>query len=134
MGYSVYLQKFECGEPAFASYAEVSSILLRYGSVDHVDGRIEFAPHGDYLCEVGFVGGSETEGVDSISFERPVSGGRLGALVFELLGVGGMCYFEQDANFVLARTDVTADLPDGLVDQCEARCVTVIQSAEDVPL
>lgn len=134
MGYSVYLQKFDCGEPAFAPYSDISSILLRYGSVDHIEGRIEFTPNGDDLCEVGFVGGNETEGVDSIGFERPVSGGRLGALVFELLGVGGMCFFEQDATFVLARTDVTSDLPDGLLDQSESRRVTVIQSAGEVPL
>ena len=134
MGYSVYLQKIETGEPAFAPYSEVVSILKRYGSVNHVDSRIEFTPNGEGLCEVGFVGGSEAEGIDSVGFERPVSGGRLAELIFELLGVEGMCYFEQDATFVLARADVEPDLPEGLLDQCEPRQVTIVASSQDIPL
>ena len=70
----------------------------------------------------------------SIGFERPVAGGRLGALVFELLAVAGMCYFEQDCTFVLARIDVTAELPEGLLEQCESGQVTVVASSSEVPL
>ncbi len=132
MGYSVYLHKFEAGEPAFAPFAEVAAILRRYGSIDFVGSHIEFTPKGDDLCEAGSVGGSESEGIDSVGFERPVSSDRLRTLIFELLGVRGMCYFEQDATFVLAKTDVTADLPEGLLDQCETGQVTLVRSLADV--
>ena len=82
----------------------------------------------------GFIGGSETEGIDSIGFERPISGGRLSELVFELLGVDGLCYFEVDVSFVLGRTDVTADLPKGLLELCETRRVTIVSSRTEIPL
>lgn len=134
MSYSVFLHRFEQGEPSPAPFAEVASILEKYGSIDVAGSRLEFTPKGSDLCEVGFVGGSRKTGVDSIGFERPVAGGRLDALVFELLAVPGMCYFEQDCTFVLARTDVTAELPEGLLEQCESSHVTVIASSSEVPL
>lgn len=132
MSYSVYLQKFTAGEPAFAPFEAVASILRKYGSVDVIESRIEFTPNGDDLCEVGFIGGSESEGIDSVGFERPVSSERLRALIFELLGIRGMCYFEQDATFVLARTDLNADLPEELREQCESGQVTLVASIADV--
>jgi hypothetical protein len=132
MGYSVYIQKFAAGEPAFAPFVEVAAILRRYGSINFVGSHIEFRPKGDDLCEVGLIGGSESEGIDSIGFERPVYSERLRHLIFELLGVHGMCYFEQDATFVLAKTDVKGDLPKGLLEQCEAGQVTLVRSFADV--
>jgi hypothetical protein len=132
MGYSVYLHKFEAGEPAFVPFAEVAAILRRYGTVTLVGSHIEFTPKGDDLCEVGFIAGSESEGIDSIGFERPVFSDRLRKLIFELLSVRGMCYFEQDATFVLDKTDVKADLPEGLLDQCESGQVTLVRSFADV--
>lgn len=134
MSYSVFVHKFAAGEASPAPFASVSSILRRYGSVDHVGGRLEFTPGDNDLCEVGFIGGSEGHGIDSVGFERPVSGGRLNSLVFELLGVHGMCYFELDCNYVLARTDVTSELPEGLLQQCQSGRVTVISSEAEVAL
>lgn len=134
MSYSVYIQKFKNGEPSFANFSDVSAILNKYGSVDRVGGRIEFTPDGDDLCEVGFVGGSEDDGIDSIGFERPISGGRLSLLIFELLAMPGMCYFELECTYVLARSDLTRDLPEGLLKQCESGSVTIISSASEVLL
>jgi len=134
MSYAVYIQKFKNGEPSPANYRDVISVLSRYGSVDHADKRIEFTPSDEDICEVGFIGGGEEEGVDSVGFQRPISGGRLAQLIFELLSVPGMCYFEQDCTYVLARSDVTADLPEGLVELCESGRAIIITSAEEVPL
>ena len=133
MSYSVYVQKFEQGEQSSASFGEVVAILKKYGSVDRARNRLEFTPNGDDICEVGFIGGDE-EGIVSVAFERPVSGGRLSDLVFELLAVDGMCYFELDCSYVLARTDVTKDLPEGLIEQCETSRVTVIKTKSEIPL
>ena len=134
MSYSVYLQVFKAGKPSFADFDSVLTILGRYGSVDRVENRLEFEPNGDNLCEIGFLGGDEESGIDSIGFDRPVSGGRLAELVFELLGVPGMCYFELDCTYVLARTDVSAELPEELLELCETGGVTIINSPHDVPL
>ena len=134
MSYTVFVQKFAGGGPSAIPFASVVSILQRYGDVGDAGGRLEFTPAGDDLCEVGFVGGSEVEGIDSVSFERPASGGRLASLVFELLALPGMCYYELDCSYVLARTEITAELPPGLVDMCESGSVTVISSASEVPL
>ncbi len=134
MSYAVYVQKFRNGEPFPADFGEVISVLSRYGSVTSSDERIQFVPNGDDICEVGFIGGSQEEGIASIGFERPVSGGRLAQLVFELLGITGMCYFEQDCTYVLARSDVAADLPEGLTKMCELGRVTVISAVTEVPL
>src|SRR5689334_23306676 len=110
MSYSVFIQKFEKGEPAPHPFGEVTRILEKYGSIEAVGTRLEFTPFADDLCEVGYIGGSQIKGIDSVGFERPVSGGRLQSLVFELLALPGMCYFEQDCSYVLARTDATANL------------------------
>jgi hypothetical protein len=134
MSYSVFVQKFARGEPSAAASASVVSILQRYGDVSDAGGRLEFTPDDDDLCEIGFVGGGEVDGIDSVSFERPVSGGRLASLVFELLGIPGMCYYELDCSYVLARTEITAELPPHLVGLCESGRVTVISSMSDVPL
>jgi hypothetical protein len=134
MSYSVFIHKFERGQPSSAPFHEVSVILEKYGFVDSVGLRLEFTPRGDDLCEIGFIGGNKAEGINSIGFERPVSGGRLGALVFELLAISGMCYFEVDCSYVLARTDVTADLPQGLLEQCVTKRATVISLISEVSL
>jgi hypothetical protein len=134
MSYSVFIHCFKDGEPSPVPFVEVVSILQRYGTIHSAGDRLEFTPKGDNLCEVGFIGGDEKSGIDSVSFERPVSGGPLGQLIFELLSTPGMCYFELDCTYVLARTDVTKELPEGLLEQCSSGCVTVISSAGEVPL
>jgi hypothetical protein len=134
MSYSVYVHKFRQGEPAFAPFGDVVSILARYGSVDAVEDRLEFTPDGDDLCEIGFLGGNEDSGIDSVGFNRAVSSDRLRALIFELLGVDGMCYFEDGMDCVIARTDVTLDVPPDLLENCGTSAVKVIRSADDVSL
>jgi hypothetical protein len=134
MSYTVFVQKFAAGEPSAAPFASVVSILQRYGDVGDGGARLEFTPADDDLCEVGFVGGDEVKGIDSIGFERPVSGGRLASLVFELLGIPGMCYYELDCSYVLARTKITDELPPNLVGLCESGAVTVISSISEIPL
>ncbi len=134
MSYSVFIHRFKDGEPSPVPFVEVASILQRYGAIDSAGDSLEFTPNGDNLCEIGFVGGDEESGIDSVSFERPVSGGPLGQLIFELLAIPGMCYFELDCTYVLARTDVTKELPEGLVEQCSSGHLTVISSAGEVPL
>lgn len=133
MGYAVYVQKFEGGERAFAPYSEVGPILLRYGRVEVRGEQAEFIPNGDDLCDVGYLEITQA-GVDGVGFDRPVSGGRLPQLVFELLSVPGMCFFEQDVSYVMARTDVTASLPEGLRELCSSGRCTVISKAEEVAL
>lgn len=134
MSYSVFIHRFKDGEPSPAPFVEVASILRRYGTIGSAGDRLEFTPEGDDLCDVGFIGGDEENGIDSVGFERPVSGGSLGQLIFELLSIPGMCYFELDCTYVLARTDVAKELPEGLLEQCSAGSVTVISSASEVPL
>jgi hypothetical protein len=134
MGYSVYVQKFNAGEPAFAPFAAVASVLERYGRLAMHGDRGEFVPNGDDICDVGYLTGSEALGLDGVGFDRPVSGGRLQQLVFELLALEGMCYYELDVSYVLARTDVTDELPEGLRELCETGRCTVISQAEEVAL
>jgi hypothetical protein len=134
MSYSVYLQKFEHGAPASVPYPVVAAILSQYGTVDAVGSRKEFTPREDNLCEVGFLSGNENVGIDGISFERPVAGRALPGLIFRLLDLPGMCFFELDCTYVLAKTDVTGDLPEGLVEQCRTRRATVISSPEEIVL
>lgn len=134
MSYTVFVQKFADGQAGSVPYDSVISVLSRYGSINEVGRSMEFIPEGGDLCEIGFISGNRADGVDGVSFERPVSGGRLRELVFDLLDIPGMCYFEVDCKFVLARTDVAVDLPIGLIDQCESGFVTIISSATEVPL
>jgi len=134
MSYSVYIQKFKNGKADFANFTDVAAILNTYGLLNRVGDRIAFIPSSDDLCEVGFVSGTENVGIDAIGFQRPISGGRLILLIFDLLAIPGMCYFELECTYVLARSDLTADLPEGLRLQCESGSVTVISSMSEVPL
>jgi hypothetical protein len=134
MSYSVYVQKFDDGERAYAPFREVASVLEKYGRLALLPDRGEFIPNGEDICEVGYLNGNEELGLDGVGIDRPVSGGRLKTLVFELLGVEGMCYFEQDVTYVLARSDVTPTLPQGLLELCESGRCTVISTAEEIPL
>ena len=137
MSYSVYVQKFDHGEPANVPYSEVASVLSQYGTIDRVGSRMEFNPHEDNLCEVGFLSGNESDGIDGIdgiSFERPVAGRALPDLIFRLLNLPSICFFELDCTYVLAKADITADLPEGLLEQCESGRVTVISSVEEIVL
>jgi hypothetical protein len=131
MGYAFYLQKFEDGERSSAPSCDVISVLEQYGRVESRDGRSEFIPDGDDLCEVGFLSVSEM-GVDGVSLERPIASERLPRLVFDLLGIEGFCFFEQDVSYVLARTDVTASLPEGLRELCSSGRCAVISHASEV--
>jgi hypothetical protein len=133
MGYAVYVQKFEAGERAYAPSAQVTAILERYGRVAIHGGRAEFIPDGEDICDVGYLELTDL-GVDGVGFDRPVSGGRLPQLVFDLLGVEGMCYFEQDVRYVLARSEVTDSLPDGLRELSETGRCTVISNVAEVAL
>jgi len=134
MSYSVFLQKFENGEPASVPYSDVAAVLFQYGMIDSAGSRREFTPREENLCEVGFLSGNESDGIDGISFERPVAGRALPGLIFRLLDLSGMCFFELDCTYVLAKTDVTGDLPEGLVEQCASGRATVISSAEEIVL
>ncbi len=131
MGYAFYLQKFEDGEPSSVPSSEVMSVLERYGRVETGDGKAEFIPDGNDLCEVGFLSMGET-GVDGISLARPVASKRLPQLVFDLLGIEGLCFFEQDVSYVLARSDVTASLPEALRELCLSGKCTIISYASEV--
>jgi hypothetical protein len=134
MSYAVYVQRFANGERAYAPFGHVTSILEKYGRLALLEDRGEFIPASEDICDVGYLGGSEATGTDGVGFDRPVSSERMRALVFELLGVDGMCYFEQDVRYVLARSDVTETLPEGLLELCESGRCTVISSAEEIPL
>jgi hypothetical protein len=45
-----------------------------------------------------------------------------------------MCYFELDGDAVLARTNLTGDLPEDLLEMCVDGSATVISSSTQVPL
>lgn len=134
MSYSVFLQKFVGGEPASVPYSEVAAVLSQYGALDWVGPRMKFTPREDNLCEVAFLSGNESDGIDGISFARPAAGRTLPDLVFRLLDLPGMCFFELDCTYVLAKTDVTDELPEGLVEQCASGRATVISSVEEIVL
>ncbi len=134
MSYSVFVHRFASGEPAPIAFEAVVAILAPHGTIGESDGFWEFTPHRDGLCEVGILSGSPEEGVLGVHFERPAAGGGLADLVFGLLGIDGCCYFEQDCTEVLARSDLSAELPAELLDLCDSGSVTVVRSAAQIAL
>lgn len=134
MSYSVYVQRFSQGEEATIPYQEIAEILSGLGSLRSAGSFIEFTPSTDDMCEVAILSGSESEGITGISFERPASSVALSQVVFQLLAIPGTCFFEVDCTYVKARADVTNDLPEGLLEQCESGAVTIVTTAEQVQL
>ena len=134
MSYSVCIQRFDHGENATIPYQDLAEIFSNLGSLGSAGSYIEFTPNTDDLCEVAILSGSEEEGISGISIKRPVLSTALSRVVFKLLGFPGTCFFEADCTYVMARTDVTNDLPEGLLEQCETGQVTIIKTAEEVQL
>ncbi len=131
MSYSVFLQNFSDRKTPFGA---VQAILNKYGTIGRgPSGGFEFTPTEDEVCEVAFLG-DNSEHIDGISFSRPASGPKLRSIIFELLGLPGMCYYELDVREVLARSDVSAHLPPELLQLCESGTVTVITSETEIDL
>lgn len=134
MSYSVYVQRFNQGEEAAIPYQDLVEVFSGLGSLGSAGSFIEFTPNTDDLCEVAILSGDEKEGITGIAFERPVASAALSEIVFQLLAIPGTCFFEADCTYVMARSDVTNDLPEGLLDQCESGQVTIVKTAEEVQL
>jgi hypothetical protein len=132
MGYSVYVQRYSHGEEATIPYRKLVDVFSGLGTLGSAGSYIEFTPYTDELCEVAILSGDEAGGITSISFERPGASAALADLVFQLLAIPGTCFFEADCTYVKARTDVTKNLPEELLDQCETGQVTIVTSAEEV--
>lgn len=133
MSYMVYVQAFAHGEPLLVAFSSVVQILERFGVVTRNADRLEFTPNSVEICEIGFITGDQETGIQTLAFLRPVSGGRLAEMVFALLAIPGMCYFEQDGTDVLARADLTNEIPEGLLSLCRSGKVTVVVSPQEVP-
>ena len=134
MGYSLYFQIFLNRECGTTPYGEVIAILSKFGNVWEGEGRIEFTPDANDICEVGFITRKREDGVSGISLVRPQKGWRLPALIFDLLSIPGLCFYELDCTYVLARSDVTEHVPKKLLDLCPDRRVTVITSPYEISL
>ena len=61
-----------------------------------------------------------------------MTGNKLRKIVFELLGLKGMCFFELDVSYVLSKSDVSEFLPDALIDACESGTVTLVSTESDL--
>jgi len=134
MSYSVYVQKFISGDSAAIDFNAVAAILAPHGTIGDAGRHLEFTPREDNLCEVAILSGSKSDGITGISFERPVTGRGLPELIFALLDIPGTCFYELDCSYVMARSDVTSELPEGLLEACTLSSVTVISSAAEVQL
>ena len=110
---------------------DVENVLLRYGSIAAEASFHEFSPACDDICDHAVLSAGD-DFVEGITFERPVTGNKLRKIVFELLGLQGMCFFELDVSYVLSKSDVSEFLPDELIDACESGAVTVITTESDL--
>ena len=128
MGYSVFLHNFT---PEKTRLQDVESVLLSYGQIGRGVAFHEFSPDCDDICDHAVLSTSD-DCVEGITFERPVSGNRLRKIVYELLGLQGMCFFELDVSYVLSRSDVSEYVPDELIDACESGTVTVVSTESDL--
>lgn len=128
MGYSVFLHNFT---PEKTRLRDVKSILQPYGQIGQDGPFHEFSPDCDEICDYAILSTNE-DFVEGISFERPVTGSKLRKLVFELLGLPGMCYFELDVSYVLSKSDISEFLPEDLIDVCESGTVTLVSTESDL--
>lgn len=128
MGYSVFLHNFT---PEKTRLKDVESLLLPYGQIGRDVSFHEFSPTCDDICDHAILSTND-DFVEGITFERPLNGNKLRKIVFELLGLQGMCFFELDVSYVLSKSDVSEFLPDELIDACESGTVTLVSSESDL--
>lgn len=109
----------------------VENVLSPYGQIARDVSFHEFSPACDDICDYAILSTSD-DFVEGITFERPVTGNKLRKIVFELLGLQGMCFFELDVSYVLSRSDVSEFLPDELIGACESGTVTVVSTESEL--
>lgn len=131
MGYDVFVRRFVGGDSSPAPFSEVAAILQKYGTIEESPfGGLQFLPTNDDICEIGFIDGDQDSGVAGIMFSRPRD--KLPPIIFDLLGIQGMSYFEQDVIHLFARSDITTELPEGLAAASAAGRLTIISSASEI--
>lgn len=115
MGYQVYLQKFELGDAASLSAADLFPILEKYGEIVTGPFGLEFhCAVGNIADQVRLTGAVDT-GITGVTFDRPTTDAKLPELVYELLSLPNTCFFGADIAFVQTRSEMAAHLPVALI-------------------
>ncbi len=116
MGYKVYIQKFENGDPANIPYSELAEILEKYGEIVEGNLGLEFRSNVGDICDYASLSGDLDTGITGITFDRPILHEKLPEIIYDLLSLSNTCFFGPNLEFVHTRSEMNAHYPAGMIE------------------
>lgn len=114
MGFDVFVQRFQDGEPVLVTDPQVWTLLREAWEAppDHHDySRVRRGAGEADLYAV-----QENEPIDSLMFSRPAGGAEIFDLIFEVARAGGMAIYAPGIPICLIAPDQRSQLPAEFVD------------------
>ena len=134
MGYQIFVQKFENGDSGVIPFDEIKSILEKYGSVSEGNFGLEFLSSVGEVCDYASITGKDEGSVTGVSFDRPTDHKLLPAIIFDLLAIENTCFFGPDLEYLQARSDISSQLPESLLESLESGLQVINKAGEAWPL
>ncbi|MCG8667809.1 MAG: hypothetical protein MI867_00220 [Pseudomonadales bacterium] len=130
MGYQVFVQKFENGDSGIIPFEEIESVLKQYGSISEGNFGLEFISSVGEICDFASLSGNSKDSISGVTFDRPTTHEKLPEIIFDLLSIKNTCFFGPDLEYLQARTDISTQLPESLLEAVESG-LQVIESANE---
>ncbi|MDG9671625.1 hypothetical protein ONV78_28070 [Hahella sp. CR1] len=128
MSYEIFFQKFENGEAGVIPFEEINAVLKNYGEIIEDDGDFEFVSKVGEICESAYLFGESRDAISGMVFLRPMQHELLPKIIFELLSIENTCFFGPGLDYLQARTDISSQLPESLLEGAESG-LQIIDSA-----
>lgn len=112
MSYDIFVIKFENGKESAIDFAELQTVLNRYGRLIEHEDEWSFLSSVGELCDNAQLLGDQERGFFGINIQRPTTHPQLSQLIFDLLAIPNTFFFGTDMDFLQSRTVSTSDLPD----------------------
>ena len=134
MGYQVFVQKFENGDSGIIPFEEIKTVLQKYGTIVKGNFGLEFISSVGEVCDYASITGKSKNSISGISFDRPTDHELLPNIIYDLLSIANTCFFGPDLEYLQARSDISAQLPESLLESVESGLQIIRKSGESWPL
>ncbi|AZZ93510.1 hypothetical protein EUZ85_23415 [Hahella sp. KA22] len=128
MSYEFFFQKFENGKAGVIPFEEINAILKNYGEIIGDDSDLEFVSKVGEICERACLFGESRDAISGMVCFRPVQHELLPKIIFDLLSIENTCFFGPGLDYLQARTDISSQLPESLLEGAESG-LQIIDSA-----
>jgi len=134
VSYQVFVQKFENGDSGIIPFDELNLILSKYGKIEEGHFGLEFISSVGDICDDAPLSGTSKETITGISFNRPTAFDPLPEIIYDLLSIKNTCFFGPDLEYLHSRSDMTAHLPESLLESVEEGLKVITSPKSSWPL